>query len=266
MKRAIFFLAIFALFSIWIVFGNIFIETTEIIVSSDSLPDNFKGYKIAHISDLHNAEFGEDNAALLSILKEANPDIIAVTGDIIDSRHTDYEAAIEFIEGATQIAPVYYCTGNHESRLSGYAAFETQMEQLGVNILRNKSEYLSIGDERIMVMGVDDPSFKNGNTADVLSSLKENCFTLLLSHRPDLFNLYSENEIDLTLCGHAHGGQFRLPFIGGLYAPNQGFLPEYDSGIYTEGNSSMIVSRGLGNSLFPFRFNNRPEVIIITLN
>ena len=90
-------------------------------------------------------------------------------------------------------------------------------------------------------------------------------YTILLSHRPELFSVYAEQEMNLVLSGHAHGGQFRLPLVGGLVAPNQGFFPEYDSGVYTEHGTSMVVSRGIGNSLFPFRFNNRPEVILIEL-
>ena len=88
---------------------------------------------------------------------------------------------------------------------------------------------------------------------------------MVLSHRPELIDLYAQSGFDLVLTGHAHGGQFRLPFIGGLYAPHQGFLPEYDSGIHKQGDTVMVVSRGLGNSLFPLRFNNRPELILLTL-
>ena len=94
---------------------------------------------------------------------------------------------------------------------------------------------------------------------------EDDVFTILLSHRPELFDIYADHGMDLILSGHAHGGQFRLPFIGGLVAPNQGLFPEYDAGIYTEGNTNMLVSRGVGNSILPFRINNRPEVILIEL-
>lgn len=90
-------------------------------------------------------------------------------------------------------------------------------------------------------------------------------YSILLSHRPELFEVYAKNNIDLILSGHAHGGQFCLPLIGGLLAPNQGLFPKYDSGIYTQENTNMVVSRGIGNRLFPFRFNNCPEVILIEL-
>ena len=90
-------------------------------------------------------------------------------------------------------------------------------------------------------------------------------YTILLSHRPELFDLYVETEMDLVFSGHAHGGQFRLPFVGGLVAPNQGFFPKYDAGQFNEENTTMIVSRGVGNSIIPIRFNNRPEIVLVTL-
>ena len=148
------------------------------------------------------------------------------------------------------------------------------MIEIGVTVLEDKSISLEKSGEDITLMGVDDPSFITdyllGDDEEVmqdkLSELKsENSYTILLSHRPELFKIYVENDIDLVLSGHAHGGQFRLPFVDGLYAPNQGLFPEYDSGLYTEENTNMIVSRGIGNSLFPFRFNNRPEVILVKL-
>jgi predicted MPP superfamily phosphohydrolase len=96
--------------------------------------------------------------------------------------------------------------------------------------------------------------------------ISEEEFTLLLSHRPEMFDTYVEKDVDLVFSGHAHGGQFRIPFVGGVFAPNQGLFPKYDSGIYSEGNTTMVVSRGIGNSAFPFRINNRPEVILVELD
>ena len=121
--------------------------------------------------------------------------------------------------------------------------------------------------EKITVAGIGGAYTNIDNLDDTLKKLieGEDNYTILLAHRPDFFDEYVKSGSDLVLSGHAHGGQFRLPFVGGLYAPGQGFLPEYDSGIYTEGSTSMIVSRGIGNSAFPIRFNNRPEIILVEL-
>lgn len=260
---------------IWIAWGNTALELNAYTISSNKLPESFSGYRIAHVSDLHNAEFGENNALLLEMLKEAEPDMIAITGDLVDSYHTDIQVGIEFAQQTAQIAPTYYVTGNHEARISEYDELEKGLEAAGVVILKNESVELEKDGEYITLIGVNDPSFKTdylfGDSISVmdanLEEISENAgeYTLLLSHRPELFKVYVANDMDLVLSGHAHGGQFRLPFLGGVIAPNQGFFPEYDAGLYVEDDTNMIVSRGLGNSLFPFRVNNRPEVILIEL-
>ncbi len=266
MKKIIFIVIVLCLFFAYTLYGNFSIATTEITVRSEALPSSFRGYKIVHISDLHNAEFGDDNRILLSLIRKADPDIIAVTGDIIDSRRTDIDTAEEFIEDALRIAPIYYSTGNHESRIKNFSRMEREFTKEGAVVLRNEAQYISKGTDKILIMGVDDPDFKGKDIKETIGSLKdESTFNLLLSHRPELFETYASEGIDLTLSGHAHGGQFNIPFVGGLYAPNQGTLPQYTSGLYTKDNSSLVVSRGLGNSLFPFRFNNRPEIVVITL-
>ena len=265
---------IFIICVIWTIWGNTALELNTYTIESEKLPKSFDGYKIAHVSDLHNNEMGEDNENLLAMLKDSSPNIIAITGDIVDSRNTDIEIALQFANEAEKIAPCYYITGNHEARVSEYESLKKGLIEIGVTVLEDKSISLEKSGEDITLMGVDDPSFITdylfGDDEEVmqdkLSELKsENSYTILLSHRPELFKIYVENDIDLVLSGHAHGGQFRLPFVDGLYAPNQGLFPEYDSGLYTEENTNMIVSRGIGNSLFPFRFNNRPEVILVKL-
>ncbi len=260
---------------VWIVWGNRALKLNTYTIKSEKLPENFSGYHIAHISDLHNAEMGKDNEKLLSMLREAEPDIIAITGDLIDSRNTNIEIALHFAEEAVKIAPCYYITGNHEARVSEYNTMKSNLSELGVTVLSDERIELEKNGQTISVLGVDDPSFQTdylfGDTETVmrtkLQSLKssDDIYTILLAHRPELFNTYTKNGIDLILSGHAHGGQFRLPLIGGLVAPNQGFFPEYDAGLYTSGNTNMIVSRGIGNSIIPFRFNNRPEVVLIKL-
>ena len=261
---------------IWIAWGNTALELNTYTIKSPSLPESFDGYRIAHVSDLHNTEIGKDNEKLLSLLQDAEPDMIAITGDLIDSRNTDVEVALQFIREAVKIAPCYYVTGNHESRISEYSVLKAGMETAGVVILEDARTEISLDGETITLIGVNDPSFRtndlSGDSVTVMDAKltqlhgDDNEFTILLSHRPELFDTYVKNNIDLVLSGHAHGGQLRLPFIGGLVAPHQGMFPEYDAGIYTEENTNMIVSRGVGNSIFPFRINNRPEVLLIELH
>ena len=260
---------------IWTAWGSTALELNTYTITSEELPDVFDGYRIAHVSDLHNAEMGEGNEKLLAMLRDAEPDIIAITGDLIDSRNTDVEVALAFAEEAVQIAPCYYVTGNHEARIDKYNELIEGLESKGVVHLHNKSVILEQDNESITLIGIRDPSFQADYLFDdeasvvdsVLSELmrKANGYTVLLSHRPEMFDVYVSNEVDLVFSGHAHGGQFRLPFIGGVVAPGQGLFPEYDAGLYTEDNTNMIVSRGIGNSILPFRVNNRPEVILIEL-
>ncbi len=267
--------AAFLALIIWTAWGNTALELNEYIVTSEKLPSAFDGFRIAHVSDLHNAEMGEDNEKLLSMLKDAEPDIIAITGDMIDSRNTDIQIALSFAEKAVKIAPCYYVTGNHESRVSEYDSLKNELIELGVVVLEDERSEIEMSGEVISLIGVNDPSFQTdylfGDAATVIESklqeliCEEDAYTVLLSHRPELFDVYADSNIDLVLSGHAHGGQFRLPFVGGLIAPNQGLFPKYDAGLHTEDNTNMIVSRGIGNSIIPFRFNNRPEVIVIEL-
>ena len=256
---------------IWNIVQNRIVHTSEITIKSENLPESFSGCKIAHISDLHNTEFGEGNQKLLSVLEESSPDIIVISGDIIDSRRTDVEVARNFINKAAKIAPVYYTTGNHEARVSEENRIDSVTLNENVNVLHNRAVFWQKGEDKIQIIGIDDPTYMDTPygerfTDEELKKYKDSdYFKILSSHRPENFNIYVNNDIDVVFSGHAHGGQIRLPFIGGLYAPHQDFFPEYDSGLYTEDNTNMVVSRGLGNSLFPFRVNNPPEIIIVTL-
>lgn len=259
---------------VWTAWGNAALELNTYTISSRGLPDAFDGYRIAQVSDLHNAEFGDGNQRLLDMLREAEPDMIAITGDLIDSRKTNIAVALAFAEEAVKIAPCYYVSGNHEARVSEYQDLKTGLEAAGVTVLDDARVEIEISGKSITIIGVNDPSFlADYLTSDAavmdrkLSELssEDASFTILLSHRPELFDTYAAHDMDLVLTGHAHGGQFRLPLIGGLIAPNQGLFPKYDDGLHSEGNTNMIVSRGLGNSIIPFRFNNRPEVVLIEL-
>ena len=263
----------------WLVWDNTRIVVTEIEIENAKLPESFDGYRIAHVSDLHNDEFGKDNEKLLTLIESAEPDMIAITGDLLDSRRTDTEKALNFVRQAVKIAPCYYVTGNHESREGKtYDQLEKEMIEAGVVVLRNDKLLLEKGGEAITVAGIDDPRFvldtdKQAKMEDVigkvldglLKDIPKERFTLLLSHRPELFELYCEYETDLILAGHVHGGQFRIPWIGGIIGPGQGLLPDYDAGLYREEDVCMVLSRGLGQSIVPFRVNNPPELVVITL-
>ena len=260
----------------WTIWGNTALMVNSITVSGNQIPSEFSGFRIAQISDLHNAEFGEGNSHLLNSLSESKPDMIAITGDLVDAQYTNIDVALSFAEKAVQIAPVYYVTGNHEASLSQYSELKTGLEATGVIVLEDNAIQLEHNGGIVTLMGLSDPDFTiKSNIFDEvpamistkLNDLMEDKvgYTILLSHRPELFDTYVSCGVDLVLSGHAHGGQFRLPLIGGLVAPNQGFFPKYDAGLYTNGGTNMVVSRGLGNSIIPLRFNNRPEIVLVEL-
>lgn len=266
---------ILILLIIWIAYGNTDLEIYKYNVKSEDIPSGFDNFRIVQISDLHNAEFGENNEKLLLMLKQADADIIAITGDMIDSRNTDIDVAISFAQKAVNIAPVYYVNGNHESRVLGeYEKLKQGLTDAGVNILENSSADITIGDEAITLIGINDPTFRMDIVDDTMEQniahqlvnvIPDNDnYKVLLAHRPEYFDVYA-GKVDLVLSGHAHGGQFRIPFIGGLVAPGQGFFPEYYEGSHIKENTEMIVSRGIGNSIIPFRINNKPEIIVAEL-
>ena len=277
-KNAIILVAVsiaFVAIVIWIAWGNSALMVNEIKITNDKIPQSFEGFRIAQVSDLHNAELGKDNNKLIEKLNECEPDIIVLTGDLIDSNHTNLEVALSFARQAIKIAPCYFVTGNHEAWVgSQYEELKTSLENAGVTVLQDEAIELNYGDECIQLIGLNDPDFSERDSFLSESILEtklsqvniSNGFTILLSHRPECFNVYQNKNIDLVLSGHAHGGQIRLPFLGGVIAPNQGLFPKYDAGIYTENGTTMIVSRGIGNSIIPVRINNRPEIVIIELN
>ncbi len=260
----------------WVIWGNTALEVTEYTITNTKIPEEFSGYRIVQVSDLHNAQMGRNNRKLLVTLEHAEPDIIVITGDLIDSRKTDLNIALQFAKDAAKIAQCYYITGNHEARVAEYSTLKDALKEIGFTVLDDTAHPLMYQGSSITLIGINDPSFQTdyllGNEEAVIKGtldsidFDEDTFQLLLSHRPEFLPVYAEYGLDLVLSGHVHGGQFRIPSVGGLYGPNQGLFPEYDAGLYKDENTTMIVSRGIGNSLFPFRINNRPEVIVITLD
>lgn len=209
---------------IWTIWGNTALTLSTVTVSSNRIPAAFNGFRIAQVSDLHNVVFGEDNAELLQILSECEPNIIMITGDLVDAEHTDIDVALDFAKEAAQIAGTYYVTGNHEASLLQYDKLKTGLESIGVVVLEDISMQLEYKDESITLIGLSDPSFtlKGDMFGEVPAMVdtklrgligdKEN-YTILLSHRPELFETYVNCSVDLVLSGHAHGGQFRLPLL-----------------------------------------------------
>lgn len=186
----------------------------------------------------------------------------------------DVDIAIALVHQLMQIAPCYYVTGNHEAWIgSKFSELEEKLLDENVHILHDQVIKLEKGGQTVQIAGLDDPDFTDRDYALQQSMLQTKLnqmnlsgeYCILLSHRPETFEAYVMEHIDLVLSGHAHGGQFRLPFIGSVVAPNQGLFPKYDAGIYTKNNTTMIVSRGIGNSIIPVRFNNRPEIVVVTM-
>ena len=255
-----------------IILGNYDVETYKYNIKSEKIPESFDGFRIAQVSDLHNAEFDKYNSTVLQPIFLSRPNIIVITGDMIDSRNTDVDVALSFAQKAVNIAPVYYINGNHESRVpEEYEELKKGLTEAGVTVLENESVDITIGEETISLIGINDPTFRMKLVDDTMEQnighqlmdiIPDNDnYKVLLVHRPEYFDVYAGN-VDLVLSGHAHGGQFRIPFVGGLVAPGQGFFPEYYEGSYIEDNTEMIVSRGVGNSIIPFRINNKPEIIV----
>lgn len=256
------------------IWENHALQCNPLTVEDEKLPAAFDGLRIAHISDLHNTRFGKDQQKLIGLLAKAKPDFIVVTGDLIDKRRPGMRNALDLAAQAVRIAPVCYVPGNHEAASAEYPELKRRLAEHGVILLDDRVVRLERGEEVLTLMGVADPRMcvPNENAAiarcmqEKLAAVTEGAggYQVLLAHRPETLTQYAQAGIDLAFCGHAHGGQFRLPW-GGVIAPNQGFFPKITAGIHREGGTRMVVSRGLGNSWIPIRLFNRPEVLLVTL-
>lgn len=220
-------------------FENHAVQITKLDIKCNKLPNRFKEYKILHLSDLHSKSFGKNQRNLVNKIQQLNPDIIVITGDLVDSKKYDEQNSIVLLEQIINIAPVYFVTGNHEWWSNQFDSLENRMNQLGVKVLRNSTEKVTRDKQQIYILGVDDPaanfSIDGGeltfteNLKSINKGLSSDDFKILLSHRPEQMPFYSAEGFDLILSGHAHGGQVRLPFIGGFIAPNQGLFPKYSA-------------------------------------
>lgn len=256
--------------------SNNHISTSVHTLSFQTRKKHSSSLSIVHISDLHNKSFGFRQSRLVRKIRDMHPDLVAVTGDLVDG--APFANAVIFLKEVSRICPVYYVRGNHESLAGNFALLEKEVLGCRVHLLKNTSADFKKNGYTYRITGLDDPKFQ-GYDKDYLRLMKKTLdqmtacskvsapdHQILLSHRPEVFSLYSSYPFDLILCGHAHGGQFRLPFTDGLYAPNQGILPKYTSGAHTRNHTTEIISRGLGNSSFPLRLFNFPEIVQIIIN
>ncbi len=276
-------LLVLALLIYW---NNKSLVITEYQYRSEQVPESFDGFRITQISDLQSEYFGQHQKKLLDKTAETKPDIIVFTGDLLDRNHTSYEASLEAISGLVKIAPVYYVNGNHELALpeQKMTEFYDELRRMGVNILFDETATVTLGGQQIHLIGISeytlyaskesigrtatayDPSVITDMADRLTADIGRDELVIMLTHEPQFFDAYADDKVDLIFAGHAHGGQIRLPFTEGLFAPGQGTLPKLTSGMHKKEGTTMVISRGLGNSVFPFRFLNRPEIVVVDLN
>lgn len=237
--------------------SNNLIKTTRYTVPNGKIN---KPLKIVQLSDLHGKQFGRHGAKLIAKVKALSPDVVTITGDLIH-RYTEKNkrVALETVSALSQIAPVLYVSGNHEMRNTGYRFFRKSLMEAGATVLDN-CEIEVLG---VTFVGLNGAHNKNETLLKISADTQNK---ILLAHMPHYFKNYASAGYGLVLSGHAHGGQWRIPFIRqGVYAPGQGMFPKLTSGMHVFGNTKMIISRGLGNSEFPIRLFNRPEIVVINL-
>lgn len=282
-KRSTKILICFLVFSIllgsYTVYDNFRLDIDVYSIASEKLPSDFKGYRIAHISDYHNRSSEIINNSILRSLKEQSPDIIVFSGDAVDSQNPDFEQSLVFIEEIQSIAQVYFVTGNHEYRLSKshpdeYYNFIDGIESLGVIVLDGETVRIEVSDgEYINLHGIYDPYFTECEPWLISDATDELCselslgegYNILIAHHPEQMEVYAKYGFDLVLSGHAHGGQ--ITFFGfPLKAPDQSGIPEYTAGLYEQGDTVMIVSRGIGYSVVPVRFFCSSQLVYIEFN
>ena len=279
------FIGIFILMYLYIKYNVNTLEVTKYVVENKKVPKEFDGYNIVQISDLHSKLFGENNKKLIQKIKSLNPDIVVVTGDLIDGENNNYNVALDFMKEISKLYRVYYIIGNHEQKAlikkykDEYKDYFNKLHQMDfVNLDNNKVEIVK-GNSNINLYGLTVPYscykylFDNQETTSIdsdfleekLGKVDREQFNILLAHTPFYFDEYEKWGADLTLCGHVHGGIVRLPFVGGLLSPDRKFFPKYDLGAYIKNKSTMIVSKGLGGSKVLIRVNCKPEIVNIKL-
>ena len=250
------------------------LENKNYSLSTDNINSQIR---FVFISDLHCKEYGEKNSELVSKIKEQNPDFIAVGGDMVNKYSADDHVMRELLPQLAEIAPTYCVLGNHELALKDEIDFRNDIDSTGAKLLDNESVTLEINGEKILLGGMSDFPYYEFNAPDFDTSeryfwdeFKENskdCYSILLHHQPEyLGSIMQDSNVDLVMCGHTHGGAIQIPFVGGVFAPNQGFFPKYDKGEFDLHDTKMIVSSGLGDAYPVLRMNNCPEISVVEIN
>jgi predicted MPP superfamily phosphohydrolase len=258
----------------WLLWDNRRLDVSHYDVELAQLPGPADGLRIAQVSDLHSASFGTFPQRVLDGVRAARPDLVAITGDLVDRRTADLTVVLDLAEDLQEIAPTFFVLGNHEADSPLRDELIAGLEDLGVVVLRDEAVTIELAGTTVQVAGLDDPRVRSGQglparpPAQVLAGLDltPEAPTLLLAHRPEQLEGYTGVGIDLVLSGHAHGGQVRLPLLGGLYAPHEGWLPEFSEGVHHRGDTTMVISRGLGNSTAGVRVNNPRELVVVELH
>lgn len=242
------------------------LEFTNLTLPSSEASAALRGSTLVVISDLHGHISEDDTAALLEHLKEVQPAGILLAGDMVDRREAYWPEARVLMTALPEIAPTFYSYGNHEIANIARGLDLEWLETLGIQILRNESSTLEIGGQRILITGLDDRIgfISERSYALTLQRLRNSAdYQILLSHRPEYAQDYAAAGFDLVVSGHAHGGQIRLPLIGPLYAPHQGFFPKRTEGLHVVDETLHVISRGLGNKVPVPRLFNPREVVLI---
>ena len=246
------------------------LEISRYEVKSQKLPESFDGFKIVQLSDLHGAEFGEDGMELVEKVKELEPVMIALTGDFVTDEG-DLAAVEKLAARLVKLCPVYFVSGNHEFGSGLAIEVRNILERAGVKYLSNEYLTISRGEDEILLGGVEDPlayadMLSPDELAQKMNDAAPDAFKILLGHRNYWMTEYPELPVDLIFCGHAHGGLIRIPGVGGLIGTDRRLFPDFDAGEYNNGRYTLIVSRGLGNSVSIPRIFNRPEIVCVELS
>lgn len=277
------FMTLIAFFLVELYIDSNMMVVTNINIKNKKIPEGFNGFKILHLSDLHSKSFGEKNIKLINKINELKPNIIVMTGDMVNCNDTNYDNFFNLAKAISEKYKTYYIVGNHEQSMNDedkQVIFDF-LKANKIEILDNEKTIIESSGDTINLYGSwcnlryyssKYAEEKYDFTPEVMNKIMENAeieedkYNILLAHNPNFIESYAKWGADLTLSGHIHGGMVRLPYLGGVFSPDTVLFPKYTSGLYEVEGKKLIVSRGLGRGVRGFRFFNRPEMVLITLN